>query len=125
MFNDVLTEQGTSAGVYVLKGKINEKSYWVRTDDSRAIWYEDSSWCVGTMANLGTDTCCMYTRTSVVTEYPYNDGLLWRYVMKKGGHSDASSEDVRLSNGGKQETGDLVILCAADTGTTLTVNTTA
>ena len=104
MYNDVKIKQPSSVGIYVLKGKINEKYYWVQTDDSQAIWYwkETSSWKVGRMENLGTAKCGMNTNISIVTEYPYDYRNLWRYA-KEGTKFDAPSGDVRLSYGGKQE----------------------
>ena len=41
--------------------RINGRSYWVSSDDKHAIWYENKSWRVGDIEDLGTGICGIYS----------------------------------------------------------------
>ena len=41
--------------------RINGRSYWISSNDKQAIWYENKSWRVGDIEDLGTGICGIYS----------------------------------------------------------------
>ena len=44
--------------------QINGRSYWVSSNDKQAIWYENKSWRVGDIEDLGTGICGIYSTSN-------------------------------------------------------------
>ena len=88
--SDVHTHHGHCDGTYKLKGVINEHTYWLRTDQQRAIWFipEFEEWAIGYTAALGTSTrliTSLWTDDNLhgsvkhVSECPYDEQIVWAY----------------------------------------------
>ena len=59
--NDVLASQGSYAGYYKSSSIVNGKPSFKR--GGKAIWYDDENddWNIGSIGNLGTESCVIYT----------------------------------------------------------------
>jgi len=62
--------------------RINGRSYWVSSDDKHAIWYENKSWRVGDIEDLGTGICGIYSVAPGEPHWP-NHEINWRYFNGK------------------------------------------
>lgn len=62
--------------------RINGRSYWISSNDKQAIWYENKSWRVGDIEDLGTGICGIYSLSPGEPHWP-NHEINWRYFNGK------------------------------------------
>jgi len=62
--------------------QINGRSYWVSSNDKQAIWYENKSWRVGDIEDLGTGICGIYSTSTGEPNWP-NETFNWHYFNGK------------------------------------------
>jgi len=89
-------------GEYVLTGHVNTRSYWVKKDGQRAIWYipEKHDWFVGNIGDLGRDMSYLHSVGDLRARCPTDERMSWKYWS---GYAWTATTDVRLTCQGAHE----------------------
>ena len=68
------TQHSLSAGVYIFKGEVNSRDYWVHENGKRAMWYSPSRrWVIGRINDVGTTLAYMRTNETTNALCPFSN----------------------------------------------------